>query len=75
MIGRGIIKSDDYLKFGKVVDELVKVGCYSVMYVPKTDMLCITCHRDKAGIINEKFNVVEVKVRGGLAFIKIKWRV
>jgi len=36
MIGKGVIRTDDYIHFGKIVDELSKIA-YTIMYISKTD--------------------------------------
>jgi hypothetical protein len=75
MIGKGLIKTDDYIKFGKVVDELSKY-CYTVNYVPSKDNLVICFHKKHLEAIKSKFKLVEVKVprKGILAFAKVVWR-
>jgi len=75
MIGRGLIKTDDHIKFGKVVDKLSQY-CYTVMYVPSKDYLIICFHKKHLETIKSKFKPEEVKVpkKGVLAFGKVKWR-
>ncbi|MHC1622967.1 MAG: hypothetical protein ACXQTR_00045 [Candidatus Methanospirareceae archaeon] len=76
MIGRGIIKTDDHIRFGKFVDELSKIA-YTVMYVSKTDQLIVCLHKSKVEELKSKFSdkIVEIKLpRGGLAFAKMRWR-
>jgi len=75
MIGKGIISIDDYIRFGKLVDELSKL-CYTVMYVPKQDYLVVCFHKKHIDEIKSKFKLIKIKVpkRGVLAFAKIRWR-
>lgn len=76
MIGRGIIKTDDYIRFGKFVDELSKIA-YTIMYVPRTDLLIVCLHKSKVEELKSKFSDKIVKIRrlkGGLAFAKLRWR-
>ena len=71
-IGRGLIKSDDYLNFGRIVDKLSEF-CYSIFYFPKSDLITVMLnkkHKDKLS----NFNVVKMKERGGLIFATIRWR-
>jgi len=77
MIGRGIIKIDDHIRFGKTVDELSKIA-YTVMYVSKSDQLIVCLHKNRVGELKKKFGkkVVDIVIprRGGLAFAKLRWR-
>jgi len=75
VIGRGIIKTDDHIRFGRLVDELSKY-CYTVMYVPSKDYLVICFHKKHLETIKNKFKPVEIKVppKGILAFAKVRWR-
>lgn len=73
-IGKGIVKIDDYIKFGKLVDELSSYA-YTILYVPKKDEIVITVKKDKIQEIQErhKDKIIETKTKGGLTFIKLKW--
>ena len=77
MIGRGFIKADDYIHFGKIVDELSKIA-YTIIYVCRKDQIVVCLHKDKIKELESKFSdkVVEIKQqkRGVLAFAKLKWR-
>jgi len=77
MIGRGIIKTDDHIRFGKFVDELSKIA-YTVMYVQRTDLLIVCLHKSKVEELKKKFGkkVVDVVIpkKGVLAFAKLRWR-
>ena len=76
MIGRGIIKTDDFIKFGKFVDELSNIA-YTIMYVPKTDQLIACLHKSRVEELKSKFpdKIVEIKLpKGGLAFATLRWR-
>jgi len=76
LIGRGIIKTDDHIRFGKFVDELSEIA-YTIMYVPKTDQLIVCLHKDRVEELKSKFSdkIVKIKLpRGGLAFAKLRWR-
>ena len=75
MIGKGVIKTDDYIRFGKMIDSIAK-DCYTITISCKKEQLIICCHRDKLPLILEKLGKkegeVEVKGRGGLRWIKMK---
>jgi len=76
LIGRGIVKTDDHIKFGKLVDELSNIA-YTVMYVPKTDQLIACLHKSRVEELKSKFSdkIVDIKLpKGGLAFAKLRWR-
>jgi len=77
LIGRGIIKADDHIRFGKTVDELSKIA-YTVMYVSKSDQLVVCLHKNRVEELKKKFDnkVIDVIVpkKGVLAFAKIRWR-
>ena len=77
MIGRGIIKTDDHIRFGKTVDELSKIA-YTVMYVSKSDQLVVCLHKSRIEELKKKFGkkVVDVVIpkKGVLAFAKLRWR-
>ena len=77
MIGRGIIKTDDHIRFGKFVDELSKIA-YTVMYVSKSDQLVVCLHKHRVEELKKKFGkkVVDIIIprRGVLAFVKLRWR-
>jgi len=77
MIGRGLIKTDDHIRFGKFVDELSKIA-YTVMYVPKSDQLVVCLHKNRVEELKKKFGkkVVDVVIpkKGVLAFAKLRWR-
>jgi len=77
MIGRGFIKADDYIRFGKIVDELSKIA-YTIMYISSKDQLIVCFHKDKLDEFKSKFSdkIVEIKFpkKGVLVFAKIRWR-
>jgi len=77
LIGRGIIKTDDYIRFGKLVDELSKIA-YTIIYIPSKDQLIVCFHKDRLDEFKSKFSdkITDVKLpkRGVLAFAKIRWR-
>jgi hypothetical protein len=77
LIGRGIIKTDDHIRFGRFVDELSEF-CYTVMYVPKRDSLIVCLRKEQLSEIESRFKdkIVKVKVpkKGALAFAELRWR-
>ena len=76
MIGKGIIRADDYIHFGKIVDELSKIA-YTIMYISKTDQLIVCLHKNKIEELKSMFSdkIIEIKApRGGLAFARLRWR-
>jgi len=77
MIGRGIIKTDDHIRFGRLVDKLSKVA-HTVMYIPKRDSLIVCLSEDKLDELKSRFSdrIVKVTVpkRGVLAFVEMRWR-
>jgi len=77
MIGRGLIRADDYIRFGKFVDELSKIA-YTIMYISDKDQIVVCFHKDKLEELRSKFSdkIVEVKLpkKGVLAFAKLRWR-
>jgi len=77
MIGRGLIKTDDHIRFGRLVDELSEIA-YTVMYIPKRDNLIICISKDKLDELKSRFSdrIVKVTVpkKGVLVFVEIKWR-
>jgi len=77
MIGRGLIKTDDHIRFGRLVDELSKVA-HTVMYIPKRDSLIVCLDKDKLDELKSRFSSRIVKVtvqkRGVLAFVEMRWR-
>jgi len=77
MIGRGIIKADDHIKFGRFVDELSKIA-YTIMYVPSKDQIIVCFHKGKFEELRSKFSdkILEVRLpkKGVLAFAKLRWR-
>jgi len=74
MIGKGLISVDDYIKFGKLVDELSRIA-YTIMYIPSKDYIIVSIHKNNIDKI-ERLNVnTEILAkRGGLVFVRIKWR-
>jgi len=77
MIGRGIFKADDHIRFGKFVDELSEIA-YTVMYIPKRDSLIVCLNKGKVEELKSRFSDKIVKVtvpkKGVLAFAELKWR-
>jgi len=77
MIGKGIIKTDDLIRFGKFVDELSKIA-YTIMYVPKRDSLIVCVRKDRLEELRSRFSEKIIKTtipkKGGLAFAELKWR-
>jgi hypothetical protein len=77
MIGRGIIKTDDHIRFGRFVDELSEF-CYTIMYVPRKDTLIVCLHKSRVEELKSRFSDKIVKVtvpkKGALAFAELKWR-
>ena len=72
-ISKGIVGFDDQLNFGRVVGELSKF-CYSVVYIPKRDIIVACCHKRDVKKF-KKFKLLEsLKIHGGIAFAKIVWR-
>jgi len=72
-IGKGLIKLDDYKRFGEVADKLSEY-CYCINYIPKHDYLVITFHKKHTKEISKIARVIETKARGALVFAKVKWR-
>jgi len=73
MLGKGLLKVDDYIRFGKIVDRLSEY-CYMVMFVPKKSKIVATVHSKNLERLKEDFKDVKVvAVNGGLAFVELKW--
>jgi len=75
MIGKGIFKIDDYIRFGEMIDCMVENGAVNFILVPKKNMLVVACRlRDKDKVIKcaEDFSIDGITVRGGMSWIKIK---
>ena len=77
MIGRGIIKTDDHIRFGKTADELSKIA-YTIIYVFKSDQLVVCLHKSRIEELKKKFDnkvvYVIIPKKGVLAFAKMRWR-
>ena len=73
MIKKGLIGMDDYIRFGKFVDSLEKMGAYSVMWVPKKDMFVVTVPRDRYQLFYDALKVKGTR-KGGFAIFKVKWK-
>ena len=77
-IGRGLIKVDDQLRFGRLVDELIAAGASMIAYSPGKDRIVVSARKAAADAVERVKGVeVERKVapkRGGLAFLVLKWR-
>lgn len=73
MLGKGLLKIDDYIRFGEIIDKLSEY-CYTIQYVPNKDLLIVCTHKNNTNKIKETFPQAELVTRGGLAFAKIKWR-
>ena len=75
MLGQGLMKVDDYIKFGGLVDKLSKY-CYTINYIPSSDVIVVSFKRGDEDNIKKIAPNAQLIVpnRGGLAFAKIRWR-
>jgi len=71
-IKKGSFSVDDYVVFGKIIDELSEFA-YVIHYVPKTDLIHVMCSMIHAHKL-DKFNIVNARVNRGKYFATIKWR-
>lgn len=74
MIGKGLLKVDDYIRFGKFVDRLSKY-CHTIQYIPKKNLIVICFPKTHLDTIRKEFGDIEIIVpkRGPIAFARIKW--
>jgi len=68
MIGKGIIKVDDYIRFGRLVDKLLEFA-HSIQILKKNVMIITVSKSDLKKVEELDLDITGVVVRGGLAFV------
>jgi len=76
MIGKGIMKIDDYMKFGEFVDRLMKIGVKYWAYCAEKGHILIWARNDLEEEIMKAIvghTLVEVKPMRGVKLYRVKW--